>query len=99
MRHNGLVHGGAFYCDKCSLIKVDLNVRVNGNDTFSHFQDITGPMPEVGDDVFVYESNVNIIAPAVVESIDKENELIYLHPQRMQMIPFHKRKISIIRTW
>ena len=59
-------------------IIIDLNVRLTANLTFAGYEDIIGPVPQVGDAVEAWEQEGNICAPAVVVVTKPEIGLIYL---------------------
>lgn len=60
-------------------IAIDLNVRVNGGQTYAGFEDIEGEMPMKGELVVVYERESNVSGKAEVAEIDVDRQLIYLH--------------------
>lgn len=60
-----------------SRIEIDPNCRVRGNQTFSGFEDVSGPM-EVGMEVEVYESEANIVGYGRITDIDHGKRLVYL---------------------
>lgn len=59
-------------------IVIDPNIRVRGNLTLADSGDVSGPMPEVGDDVVAVEAESGLHGPACVVDIDRDRDLIYL---------------------
>lgn len=60
-----------------TLVTIDLNVRIGGNQTFAGFEDVDGPI-RPGGEVTVVEPESGIQGPGRVVRIDAERELIYL---------------------
>jgi hypothetical protein len=60
----------------CSA-RIDLNVRVRGNQTFVGFEDIDGPYA-VGDEIEVYESESGLRGSGTVTEIDIRSGIVYL---------------------
>ncbi len=58
-------------------VRIDPNVRVRGNQTFSTFADCDR-IPAVGDKVTVYEDEADIEGPAVCTGLDEGKRLVYL---------------------
>jgi hypothetical protein len=58
-------------------VRIDLNVRVRGNQSFTRLANADGPLAE-GQAVEVYESESEIFGPATVTEIDRTKGLVYL---------------------
>ena len=59
-------------------IEIDPNVRVESGWTYSGFEDVTGPVPMVGELVTVFESEDRIQGEAFVTRVDRDRRLVYL---------------------
>jgi hypothetical protein len=60
-----------------SVIEIDPNVRVRGNETYAGFEDVTGLL-EVGEEVTVRESEAGLLGEGRVTHIDLDRRLVYL---------------------
>jgi hypothetical protein len=67
-------------------IRIDPNVRVRGNQTFSTFDDCDR-IPAVGDQVTAYEDEDGIEGPAVCTGIDEDKRLVYLRVDWSALLP------------
>jgi hypothetical protein len=63
--------------DSIVTVKIDLNVRVRKNLTFSGLEDCSGPVA-AGDLVHVVEPESGIHGDALVSEVDEELQLVYL---------------------
>jgi hypothetical protein len=61
-----------------TLVEIDPNVRVEGNLTYSGFEDVCGSFPVVGQRVRVIEPESELGSTATVIKIDEDRSLIYL---------------------
>jgi hypothetical protein len=61
-----------------TVIAIDLNVRVRGEQTYAGFEDVEGPLPRVGDTVRVRESESRVQGTAVVTEVDQARQIVYL---------------------
>ncbi len=68
-------------------IMIDPNVRVAGNETFSGFEDVRGPMPAVGQNVVVREPEGDLIGAGVVTRLDDTARLIYIAVDWPSLVP------------
>ena len=68
-------------------IMIDPNVRVAGNETFSGFEDVRGPMPAVGQNVVVREPEGDLIGAGVVTRLDEAARLIYIAVDWPSLVP------------
>jgi hypothetical protein len=60
-----------------ALIEIDLNVRVRGDKTYAGMEDVQGQI-DVGDEVYVHESESRVIGSARVLEIDSARQLVFL---------------------
>jgi uncharacterized Rossmann fold enzyme len=58
-------------------IVIDPNVRIRGNQTYSGFKDVQGPIA-VGDKALAVEAEDGIVTDAEVTDIDEEKRIVYL---------------------
>lgn len=58
-------------------VEIDPNVRVRGNETFSGFEDVAGPLV-LGREVDVYEPEGGVVGTGTITDIDVERELVYV---------------------
>lgn len=68
-------------------IMIDPNVRVADGLTFSGFEDVRGPMPEVGQQVLVREPEANLVASGIVTRVDYGDSLIYVRVEWASLAP------------
>jgi hypothetical protein len=68
-------------------IMIDPNVRVAGNETFSGFEDVRGPMPVAGQHVVVREPEGDLIGAGVVTRLDQAARLIYIAVNWPSLVP------------
>ena len=61
-----------------SRVKVDLNVRVRGNQTYSGLEDAEGPLA-VGQRVEVHEPESGLVGDGQITEIDTVSQLVYLN--------------------
>ena len=62
-----------------TLIRIDANVRVRGNQTYASFEDIQGAgTVGVGDKVLAWEPEDDIVTDAEVTDMDAGRRLFYL---------------------
>ncbi|MGO9286206.1 MAG: hypothetical protein ACLP75_25440 [Mycobacterium sp.] len=66
---------------------IDPNVRVRGGQTFSGFEDIKGPMPQVGNRVLVREPESNLVGIGVVTRINDTDRIIYISVNWAELAP------------
>lgn len=66
---------------------IDPNVRVAGNETFSGFEDVRGPMPTEGQHVVVREPEGDLIGAGVVTRLDQAARLIYIAVDWPSIVP------------
>lgn len=59
-------------------IEIDLNVRTRNNETYAGIEDADTNDPNVGDEVYVVQSEDEIIGDATITRIDLEKDLVYL---------------------
>jgi hypothetical protein len=60
-----------------SRVRIDLNVRVRGNGTYTGLEDVFGPIA-VGDIVEIFEPESSLAGPGRITDIDFETRLVYL---------------------
>lgn len=58
-------------------VRIDPNVRVRGNGTYSGVEDVYGVLVQ-GDEVVVFEPEANLVGKGRVSEIDLERQLVYL---------------------
>ena|SRR5258705_8594059 len=68
-------------------IMIDPNVRVAGNETFSGFEDVRGPMPVKGQRVVVREPEADLVGDGVVSRVDRTARLIYIAVDWPSLVP------------
>jgi len=74
----GCTYSGSQYVERQrTKVAIDPNVRVRGNDTYTGFEDVTGPIA-VGEVVDVYEPESGVAGEGRVTEIDGNKELVYL---------------------
>lgn len=62
-----------------AVVRIDPNVRVKGNRTFSGFEDIVDGVPlRAEEEVLAWEEESNVMWPAVVYDLDFGKKLVYL---------------------
>ena len=61
-----------------TIIDIDPNVRVAGNQTYSGWEDVHGRMPRIGDIVAVREPESGLTGTARVTDIEDRGQFIYL---------------------
>ena len=74
-----------------TTVEIDLNVRVHGGQTYSGYEDVSGPLA-VGDVVEVFEPESGVRGPGRVTDIDAAKRLVYCQPVRNDLGP---RKIHV----
>lgn len=63
--------------DGLTVVEIDLNIRVRGNQTFAGLEDVTGPLA-VGGEVTVRESESGLVGSGTVTDVDAGRRLVYL---------------------
>lgn len=58
-------------------VRIDLNVRTHGNQTFTRIKNADGPLV-VGQAVEVFEEESGVYRPGAVTKIDREKGLVYM---------------------
>lgn len=58
-------------------VRIDLNVRRRGNQTFTRLAHVHGEITE-GQLVEVYEEESGVYGPGIVMEIDRKKQLVYL---------------------
>ena len=80
-------------------IMIDPNVRVEGDLTFSGFEDVRGAMPTVGQRVLVREPESNLVASGTVARVDSDDSLIYIRVEWGSLRPDVLQTPDQLRQW